>query len=81
MTNCEECVYYEYDPETDSGDGFQFTYDAQKRIWTRTIWSGFCVPPMMPVPFTAPETNTARRGGSERPKAGITPGFSSAAHP
>ena len=26
-------------------------------------------------PFTAPETNTARRGGSERPKAGITPAF------
>ena len=27
MTNCEECVYYEYDPETDT------TY--AKRIWTR----------------------------------------------
>ena len=67
MTNCEECVYYEYDPET--------TPITAKRIWTRTIWSGSCVPPMMPVPFTAPETNTARRGGSERPKAGITPAF------
>ena len=22
----------EYDPETDSGDGFQFTYDAQGRV-------------------------------------------------
>ena len=24
----------EYDPETDSGDGFQFTYDAQGRVLT-----------------------------------------------
>ena len=73
MTNCEECVYYEYDPETDTN---YCEADLDEDDMER-----FCVPPMMPVPFTAPETNTARRGGSERPKAGITPGFSSAAHP
>lgn len=67
MTNCEECVYYEYDQETDT--------NYCEAIWTRTIWSGFCVPPMMPVTFTAPETNTARRGGSERRKPGSPPAF------
>lgn len=54
MTNCEECVYYEYDPETDT--------NYCEAIWTRTIWSGFAFRNDA-CPFYRPgdEYRTARR--------------------
>ena len=58
MTNCEECAYYDYDPETDT--------TSARRIWTRMRWSAFSALPTMPVRFIASEMNTVPRGGSER---------------
>ena len=57
MTNCEECVYFEYDPETDT--------NYCEADLDEMIWRNFSAPPTMPAPFTAPETNTALPGGSE----------------
>lgn len=59
MTNCEDCVYYEYDPE-------RIPITA-RRIWMRMRWSGSSVPPMTAAPFTAPVTSTGRPGGSKGP--------------
>ena len=59
MTNCEDCVFYEYDPEADT--------NSARRIWMRTRWSGSSVLPMTAAPFTAPVTSTGRPGGSKGP--------------
>ena len=60
MTNCEDCVYYEYDPETD-------TNYCEADLDVRTRWSGSSVLPMTAAPFTAPVTSTGRPGGSKGP--------------
>lgn len=56
MTNCEECAYYDYDPETDT-NFCEADLDED---------SVFSEPPTMPVRFIASEMNTVPRGGSER---------------
>ena len=51
MTNCEDCVYYEYDPETDT-NYCEADLDEDE---------------MTAAPFTAPVTSTGRPGGSKGP--------------
>ena len=57
MTNCEECAYYDYDPETDTNF---CEADLDEDEMERSAL------PTMPVRFIASEMNTVPRGGSER---------------
>ena len=55
MTNCEDCVYYEYDPEADTN---YCEADLDEDEMER---------PMTAAPFTAPVTSIGRPGGSKGP--------------
>ena len=57
MTNCEDCVYYEYDPEADTN---YCEADLDEDEMERFLRSANA-------PFTAPVTSTGRPGGSKGP--------------
>ena len=68
MTNCEDCVYYEYDPEADTNYcEADLDEDEMARFMEDRFYDCSSVLPMTAAPFTAPVTSTGRPGGSKGP--------------